>query len=979
MRYARVLVDLPTSETLLELARSIDSDRARAALGDFGSGDEGAGLAVLLASAFPPLVPRTPWQYEAIAQLGREGWRVPRRKPDLLRRTLAAVGDLDDGEAVVRQLRRIVWAEKVRIAVRELVPTSLGGAGLSETALELSELADVVFDVTLAEASLCTARRFGEPRRADGGLSGLVVVGLGKLGGLEINAGSDVDIQFIYDTDEGGSELSLHEHWSRVARRIVAHIEEPSADGMIWRVDLRLRPEGSRGPVVNSLVASERYYETWGRLWERAALLRARSVAGDPEVARSFREEIVVPFVFRREVDPRIATSLAELVQRSRLELSRAPDRDLKLGPGGIREAEFFVQALQLIWGGRHPNLRVTGTLEALARLRGSGLVTDRESALVSDAYLLLRRLEHRVQWMEGTQTHLLFERAEDLARLARTMGFNDERRLVEELARARETVASLFAALAPEAPQPPPRYGALLTQVAEGAEPSQWMAVTEREFGSADIGEHLAALGRRPDGLFGELTLEQYPRLGDRILTAVADSADPEQAARYLRAFFARFEFAQFYYGILAEDELAANWLVTVLGASTMVGDALVSHPDLANIVLLGDLRVSEPARLVQHELGLARPSAADEDDPAESFVAALRRAKRRLILDVAIADLAGAIDLRAATRCLSDLADEVLARTVAFVHGAESRGLVVIAMGKLGGREIGYGSDLDVLFIYAPDAAPPDSDASVHFVRVAQRIIRLLSTAHPAGSGYELDTRLRPSGSHGMLVTSLESFARYHRISLDYAASSESAPSVRSSGAAWERQALIRARPCAGDLALGERVMNVVHTAAYERGPAEVDEMHRIRMRMERELGREHEGRYDLKTGRGGLLDIEFATQWLQMRYGLDPRVRTPDTLQALDALHAAGYMKTSYYETLRDGYSFLRRLEQRMHVLRGAGTSVIDERLPGLSQLARRMGLHRREDVAPAEVLMSRYKEVTNAVRETYTEILQMLRGD
>ncbi|MBN1612146.1 MAG: bifunctional [glutamate--ammonia ligase]-adenylyl-L-tyrosine phosphorylase/[glutamate--ammonia-ligase] adenylyltransferase [Polyangiaceae bacterium] len=973
-------MDSPTSEALLEFGRSIDADRARAALGDYGRGGDGTGLAVLLACAFPPLAPRTAWQLEAVTRLAQEGWRLPRRRPDLLGRTLGAVGDLSDGERVARELRRMVWTEKVRVAVRELVPTSLGGAGLPETALELSRLADVALEVALAEASLYMARRFGEPRREDGGLSGSVVVGLGKLGGNELNAGSDVDIQFIYDTDDGTSELGLHEHWSRVARRVVAHIEEPTADGMVWRVDLRLRPEGSRGPIVNSLLALERYYETWGRLWERAALLRARAVAGDAALARSFREEVVVPFVFRREVDPHIATALAELLQRSRAELSRAPERDLKLGPGGIREAEFFVQTLQLIWGGRSPNLRVTGTLEALARLRGSGLVTDRESRLISDAYLLLRRVEHRVQWMEGTQTHLLPDEPDDLGRLARTLGFVDERDLGRELARARETVASLFDELAPEAPEPPARYSALLSQVAGGVEPSDLVVAAEREFGSAEMGEHLAALGR-PDGLFGELTRERYPRLGGLILSAVAESPDPEQAVRYLRAFLGRFRIAHAYYSVLAEDELAVNRLVTVFGASTMVGDALVSHPDLADLVLLGALKVSEPARLVQEEIELAqhRAPSAEEDDPVESFVAALRRAKQRMMLDVAIADLAGAIDLRGATRCLSDLADEIMARTVAFVHGAGARGLVVIAMGKFGGREIGYGSDLDVLFIYEPEAAPTDSDPSVHFVRVAQRIIRLLSTAHAAGSGYELDTRLRPSGSHGMLVTSLESFARYHKVAVDQAPSSELAPSVRSSGAGWERQALIRARPCAGDLALGERVMRVVHAAAYERGPTDVDEMHRIRMRMENELGREHEGRYDLKTGRGGLLDIEFATQWLQMRYGTDARVRTPDTLQALEALHAAGYLRTSHYETFREGYLFLRRLEQRMHVLRGAGTSVIDARSPGLSQLARRMGLHRRDTVPAAEVLMSRYKEVVSAVRGTYCEIMQMLRGD
>jgi glutamate-ammonia-ligase adenylyltransferase len=779
-----------------------------------------------------------------------------------------------------------------------------------------------------------------------------------------------VDVIFIYDTDDGGSELPLHDHWSRVVRRTVATLDTPTADGMVWRVDLRLRPEGSQGAIVNSVAAAERYYETWGRLWERAAMLRARPSAGSQELGAQLEREVILPFVYRHGVDPTIATALAELVQRSRAELSSAPDRDLKLGPGGIREAEFFIQSLQLIWGGREPSLRVTGSLAALERLQSRGLVTDREARSIAEAYLLLRRVEHRVQWMSGIQTHLVPADPDELGRLARSLGFEHAAGLEAGLARAREAVHELFAALAPAAPRPLPRYHALIAQIER--EDAELAGTSERLFGSPEVGEHLAALTRRPDGLLGELTRERYPDLADQLVDALVESPDPEQAARYLRSFFQRFVSPASYIAALAGDPRALHRLATVLGASAFVGEAVVGRPDLVDIILFGGGLPGDAHAAVSTELETWNRSGAEEFDRRDAFVGALRRAKRRVMVEVAVADLAGTIETRDATRILSELADDIVERSVEYELAGDVAGLSVIAVGKLGGREIGYGSDLDVLFIYDPAAAPADRDPAEHFVRHAQRIIRLVSEPHPSGPGYELDTRLRPSGAQGLLVTSLASFARYHGVPLE-GDSAGAAPSVLSSGAAWERQALLRARAAAGDRALGARVIEVAHVAAYERGAPPAEEIHRLRLRMERELARERPGRYDLKTGHGGLLDIEFSTQWLQMRYGADRRVRTTDTLEALEALGTLGYLLRQHYETLRDGYTFLRRLEQRIHVLHSTGAPVIDERAPGLSQLARRMGLTSTARESARQALITRYRDVTHAIRAAYLGVL------
>ncbi len=949
-----------------ELCRAIDPERAAALRGDLGTQP----LLHLLGTAFPALTPVTAWQRESLSDLLEQGFRANRTRADYMARLLAQVGTFSDLDALRENLRRAVWAERARIALRELLPAQLGGAPFFDAARELSELAEVSLEIALAESANHFAGRFGYPRRADGKNSSVVAIGMGKLGGYELNAGSDIDLCFVYDTDDGGSELSLHEHWSRVVRRAVQTLEEPTADGIVWRVDLRLRPEGSRGPLVNSLAASERYYETWGRLWERSAFIRSRAIAGDADLGAEFERSIITPFVYRRAVNPNVATSLAELLAQSRVELSQHPERDLKLGVGGIREAEFFVQALQLVWGGREVSVRVQGTLQALSRLRSRGLVSDREVGDLSSAYELLRRAEHVVQWATGVQTHDLPEHDADRERLARCLGYGDADAFATELAGRQARVHELFQSVLPEAPRPPAKHHVFISHL--GDAPERVDEISASLFGSSEVGDHLVALAQRPDDLLGEVSRERHPELADNLVDAIAECPDPALAARTLRSFFARFTAPRAYVGALASDPIALRRLVTVLGSSAFVGDAVVSRPDLADELLFGGGAPPDASAVVTLEVSeLSRTLAADADpfEARDRLIHGLRRAKRRVMVEVAVADLAGSLTTRQATRTLSQLADESLSQALHYELGSEAAGLSVIAVGKLGGCEIGYGSDLDVLFVFEPSKAPEGRDAQEFFVRAAQRIIRLISEPHPAGPGYELDTRLRPSGSHGMLVTSEQSFARYHGLGEPGGAR----PAVQASGAPWERQALIRARACAGDRELGRRIEALAARAAYESGAPDVVEMHRLRMRMQRELAQERVDRFDLKLGRGGLLDVEFVAQWLQMRHGQDTRVRTPDTLLALEALASAGYLERRHYETFREAYEFLRRLEQRMHVLRGTSATSFEARGVGLRELARRMGFEGNATSLPREELLQRYADVSNSVRQSYLEVL------
>ena len=980
------------TRALLELARAIDAARAGNLESRFSGwakdAPQAAALATTVATAFPAFASLADARPDAFVDLVAEGWRAERTRPVLEAKMGAAVGALDDGDGVRAALRRVLQYEKLRIATRELLPRSLHGADVDATSREISDLAEVSIEVALAEAEHHARARWGPPLTDEGAPSTLVVLGMGKLGGHELNAGSDIDLIYFYDTDDGaavppdGSEaITLHEYWSRVARRLTANLDAATAEGAAWRVDLRLRPEGSRGPIANALPAAERYYETFGRLWERVALLRARPVAGDLELGRAVLEELT-PFVYTRHVDPLVATEIIKLAERARAELSDDPALDLKLGPGGIRDAELFVQSLQLIWGGKEPRVRATGTLDALRRLRGRGLVTDREGRDVADAYVLFRRLEHRVQWATGLQTHALPGDPTDRLRLARSLGYARREDLDLDIERARKKVSARLASLLPKGvakPAEPGRFAEMMQRLDEGDPAAAQQALT-RVFGAAATAElcrDIEQMSRRPDDLLGAITRERFPELGPGFLDALIDAADPEQAARYFRTWLGRLGAPGVYVRPLGEDLRALRRLVAAFGASALIGNAIADRPELGDsVVFTRRIPDRESARQeVARELSTPEAKSASNDDP-DAFVGALRRAKARVTVEVALADLAGEIGTREATLTLSALADATLEHATRFALGSpeQVRGLTVIAVGKLGGNEIGYGSDLDVLFVFDPELAPENTDPHAYFAKRAQRVIRLVSTAHAEGPGYELDTRLRPSGSHGLLVTSLAAFARYHDVALPGRPDNESViPAAQQSGAAWERQALIRARVAAGDAALGEAFLRVAHEAAYERGAPPKAELHRLRMRMEQELGRERPGRHDLKVGLGGLCDIEFAVQYLQMEAGRDVRVRATETQQAITSLGELGLLRADLAATFEEGYRFLRRLEQRIRVVHGSSSSLLDESAEGLLPLARRMGFRDTPRNTAIEDMVARYRDVTERVRRAYLDVI------
>ncbi|MFK7988748.1 MAG: bifunctional [glutamate--ammonia ligase]-adenylyl-L-tyrosine phosphorylase/[glutamate--ammonia-ligase] adenylyltransferase [Sandaracinaceae bacterium] len=873
---------------------------------------------------------------------------------DAMAAMLAATLDGDDEPAVQRALRRFRHRAVVRIALREIGRW----ADVQETSREMAQLAAVTVDAALASARRVEEARYG------GTDVPLTVLGMGKLGGRELNLGSDVDLLFFYAEEGETRETSVHDLFSRVVRRTSRLLGEVTEDGFCFRVDLRLRPEGSRGPLVNSLASAERYYESWGRSWERAALLRASPIAGDLMFGREVLSALR-PFVYRRAVDPGVAVAMHEMLLRSRRELKVDEARDVKLGRGGIREAEFFVQSLQLIWGGRDPSLQIPSTLEALERLRAAALVSDREAAQLESAWALLRRVEHRIHVWTGYQTHALPPEGEEREAFAASLGFDDAQTLTRTLYAAREEVAALFGSLLPEASEKDRAWDGLCDQVAAGADLESLSAELDARLPVRDAFEaasHLARLGRRANSPIGPVAWERRPELGRLLLREVADAHDPQNALRFLADFFGRLGANGPYERRLLADARLTRRLVGLFGASGTLAAALIGHPEDLDLLMglhppVDDEVAAAHAALLE---GL------DEDPDPEALVGDLRRLKREFTLRIGLAHVAREITFVAAASHLSALAEgqvevalEAARRWGERRWGRACSGMIVAALGKLGGRELGFGADLDLVFLYGRDGEtePTSKGTSVThgelFARVAARTMKLLREPDREGPGFEMDTRLRPSGSKGTLVVSLSAFDAYH--------AKRAAP--------WERQALIRARPIAGPEDVREAAATRFAQLAYGAGPPPVDEMVALRARFQTELAAETPDRYHPKLGFGGLWDVELLVQWQQMRHGEDPLVRSPSTGRALRALVAKGVLAGVEGATLEAAYTFFRAVEQSLKLFEEHRPPLLEPHGRTGTHVARALGLRARDGQSPNAVLDATYRHHAEAVRARF----------
>jgi glutamate-ammonia-ligase adenylyltransferase len=893
-------------------------------------------------------------------------WFPRGKAPERLRAELAgAVSRISPGDEdrFLRTLRRFRTREYLRIAARDLA-----GASLADVGAELSALAAAALDVALDRILAELSARHGGPA------GGLAVLGMGKLGAGELNFSSDIDLVLVYREDghtPGG--LSHREFYSRAAERLARALGAITAGGFVFRVDLNLRPGGRSGPIVESLEGALRYYEAQGRTWERAAFLRARPVAGDLALGEEFLRALA-PFVYRRSLDLGAVEELRELKARIDREASKG-ERDLKLGRGGIREVEFVVAAFQLLHAGRDPRLRERGTLAALDRLLFAGLLPARDRDALAAAYLLLRRAENRIQARDDRQTHLLPGDRAELSRLALTLGFPGPASaaadaLEAELSLRRGEVAAIFADLlgtAGAAPRPAdPRTATALDTSAPEAERREALAA----LGFADPAVALAELhrlARRPGTPFGDA-----PTPGaETLLAELARTPDPDQALSHLAWFASGLAYPGPYFALLAENPAAARLLLQLFGTSDFLSKYFLRHPELLDSLLgpssvwtaLGSERLRDRAR--------ARLAPLPAND-LEGRLSALRRFKNEEILRIGLADVSGTLDQAGVAAELTAVADACLASCLELAAaeaverwGEPGASLSVIGLGKLGGRELGYHSDLDLVFLYDPAAGESTGGSrgrvgpGEYFTRLAQRLIAHLQVPLREGALYRIDTRLRPSGSRGALVVSLDALAAYHR----------------KAAALWERQALLKARHVAGDAALFARAEREVIVPAVYRPGVDPEELGRavagMRRRLEAEASGEERGERNPKTGYGGLVDVEFAVQYLQLLHGAArPEVRTPSTPEAIARLGAAGILAPEDERLLADAYRYLRRLELRLRIVHDFGISRLPRPGRDLAALARRLG-HGGE--RGGESLLAEYTRVTAAVRDAFRRIV------
>ncbi|KPK70706.1 MAG: hypothetical protein AMJ84_07400 [Acidithiobacillales bacterium SM23_46] len=876
---------------------------------------------------------------------------------ELAGRVRSAVAQVDAEDALMRALRVSRQREMVRIAWRDLA----GWASLNETLSALSELADASLDATLGFLHSNFIARHGIPRgESSKAPQRLVVLGMGKLGGRELNFSSDIDLIYSYP-EEGETErgLSNHEFFVRLGQALIRLLNENTAEGFVFRVDMRLRPNGASGPLALSFDAMEHYYQTHGREWERYALLKARIVAGDGKAGAELLARLK-PFVFRKYLDFGAIESIRSMKAMIAREVERRSlQSNVKLGPGGIREIEFIAQALQLVRAGREPQLQEPTLLKVLPLLAAAGHITEHDARDLSDAYVFLRNTEHRLQMAADRQTQVLPADEAERVRLAFASGFGDWPSFDKALARHRRRVDEVFAQMfvAPQGEAEPAGEPGLqaVWQSAIGRERA---ASILTQAGYTDAEAVLTLLdGLRSGGAYVAFSAEgraRMDRLMPLLLGAVGLTPDPDTTLVRIAHLIEAIGRRSTYLALLVENPMALSQLVKLCAASPWIASWIASHPILLDELLdPASLYAPPDSDALRDELR-SRLASIPADD-LELQMEVLREYRHGNVLRVAAADIAAAPSRAEGARPvgaglapeqvgahLAWIAEAVLGESLALAHqtlmerhgepncpDSDRRpGFAVIGYGKLGSLELGYASDLDIIFLYEGcEEGATDGQRSLpnetFFARLGQRLIHILTTRTPGGILYEVDMRLRPSGKSGPLVASLATFDTYQR----------------TQAWTWEQQALVRARPVAGDPAVAaafERIRQEI--LCLERDPEKLRrEVAEMRARMtEAHTGARDPEYFDLKHDRGGIVDIEFMVQYWVLRWAHAHPALTRDTdnIHILRALVEAGRLEPGQADRLINAYRRYLSMEHRTKLMeRGSEVSRAElDDLPG-----------------------------------------------
>jgi [glutamine synthetase] adenylyltransferase / [glutamine synthetase]-adenylyl-L-tyrosine phosphorylase len=953
--------------------------------------------------------------------------RIPlRRSPsqrELQEQLQAEVDAAFEDSAVLRAFRRFRQRQVLRIGTNDIIRDR----PLEEITRDISRVADAALEVALHTALRNVTSRFGQPCTAAGQPARSVILAFGKLGGEELNYSSDIDLMFLYDEDGTTrgrrvvASISNEEFYGRVVGEVVRFLSAHTEQGQAYRVDLRLRPEGARGPLARSLASTVSYYDTLGRTWERQALIKLRPVAGDLQLGHEFLRA-VDPFIYRKYLSFAEINEIKAIKRKIEHKAGRAgqTDTDVKTGRGGIRDIEFTIQFLQLSNGGDLPEVRQRNTLLAMQALEEAGCLSDQEYHILDDGYRFLRKTEHRLQLLFDLQTHRLPATQEELRKLALRMGYERKPRNGEPSEAGDEdtTHQSLpTTGLSQEDP-----LGSFLHDFREKTSLNRkilnhllhdtFQGEDEQAEPESDLildtmpdPETIrAVLGRYPfqdvEGAYHnliQLAHEAVPFLSTRrcrqflasiaprLLRALAEAPDPDMALVNLEKVTASLGAKSVLWELFSFNPPSLKLYVDLCAWSEFLSGILINNPGMID-ELLDSLVLNQPRsaqELAQELAGLCR-GATDPEPILHSF-------QDKELLRIGVRDILGKDTIRETTAALTDVAETILVQIALLQQpgmgkrfgvpylaegpraGEPSR-FALLGLGKLGGHEMSYHSDLDLILVYEGDGrtGPPEgasrfdryelTDNFHYFTELAQRIIRMTSYLGPMGRLYQVDMRLRPTGRSGSLVIPLTQFRKYYE----------------GGGAQlWERQALTRARIVYGDERFAAEVMAAVEQGAYGLTwkPALADEILDMRERLE--ASRDER---DLKRGFGGIVDVEFLVQLFQLKYGRPvPAVRVPNTWAALEALSAAGLLDPADEEKLRTGYDFLREVESRLRIVHNLTQDSLPANPEDLEKLARRLGFEPGPDGGPGPRFLAQLDRHTSQIRELFLSLLAKERSE
>jgi glutamate-ammonia-ligase adenylyltransferase len=847
-----------------------------------------------------------------------------RRQPDYYNHKLkACLAEAGDEDSLMRLLRRCRRRELVRIAWRDLA----GWANLAETIADLSAFADTCLHRTLEILHRWQCDISGVPTAEDGSEQHLVILGLGKLGAGELNFSSDVDLIFAFPQAGNtlGSKQSAgnEDFFSRLGRRLIKVIGQPTADGFVFRVDTRLRPFGESGPLTMDFDTMEQYYQQQGREWERYALIKARAVAGDIDAGTRLLERLH-PFIYRRYLDYSAFESLREMKQMIARDVKRkGMGNNIKLGPGGIREIEFFGQMFQLIRGGVTPSLQDTGIINVLKALAAEKLIPRDVCNELVEAYGFFRNAENRLQAFSDQQTHQLPSDESGKLRLAASMGYSDPESFISILNKHRQIVHGHFQMLLETGEAEERRQGDEdplegIWQDLAGDQPAQKALQAMGYEQPDDVLQLLTFLRSAPETkALSHRGRQRLDKLVPRFLKETGTYDNPLTTLRRVIDLIKTIERRTSYLALLLENPTALTHLIKLSNASPWIASFLAQHPVLLD-ELLDPRTLYLPPQKMDMQSGLRQRLARVPLEDLEYQIEQLCIFKQVNVLRVASADVTGTLPLMRVSDYLSDIAESILGEVVDLAwnhlvakHGAPvcrlddqncRQGFAVIAYGKLGGLELGYGSDLDLVFLHAGTheqtrGGTKAIDSAQFFNRLGQRVIHILTSHTRAGKAYEIDMRLRPSGTSGILVSHIEAFANYQ---LEEAWT-------------WEHQALIKARPVCGDDLLTHRFDTIrqkvlARQRSRKKLTAEVADM---RERMRKELLKPEDGVLDLKQDPGAMVDIEFLVQYLVLLHShkYTDLLKWTDNVRLIQALIETGAMDEYTAHILKHAYLIYR----------------------------------------------------------------------